>query len=68
MTNEKKHWTIVTANGTRWGVQGDSEQEVKDNFFGIDFGIEIARVEPVRIWSAEVDEELKREKAIWRSR
>ena len=62
MTNEKKHWTIVTAKGTRWGVQGDSEQEVRDNFFGTDWGIVIASVEPVRIWSAEYDEEMRREK------
>ena len=43
-------------------MQGDSEQEVRDNFFGTDWGIEIASVEPVRIWSAEYDEEMRREK------
>ena len=58
----------MTTKGTRWGAQGDSEQDVRDNFFGLVFGIEIAEVQPVRIWSAEYDEGLKREKAIWRSR
>ena len=43
-------------------MQGDSEQEVRDNFFGTDWGIVIASVEPVRIWSAEYDEEMRREK------
>ena len=62
MTNEKKHWTIVTPKGTRWGIEAGSEQEARDNFFGTDFGMEIARVEPVRIWSAEYDEEMRRDK------
>ena len=62
MMNEKKHWTIVTPKGTRWGIQANSEQEARDNFFGIDFGIEIASVEPVRIWSVEYDEEMRRDK------
>ena len=62
MTNEKKHWTIVTAKGTRWAAQGDSEQEVRDNFWGYDLGIEIAQVQPVRLFTYEEEEQLRKEK------
>jgi len=62
MTNEKKHWTIVTANGTRWAAQGDSEQDVRDNFFGECFGIEIAEVQPVRLFTHDEEQQLRREK------
>ena len=62
MTNEKKHWTIVTAKGTRWAAQGDSEQEVRDNFWAYDLGIEIAQVQPVRLFTYEEEEQLRKEK------
>ena len=62
MTNEKRHWTIVTVNGTRWAAQGDSEQDVRDDFFGECLGIEIAEVQPVRLFTYEEEEELRREK------
>jgi len=62
MMNEKKHWTIVTANGTRWAAQGDSEQDVRDNFFGECFGIEIAEVQPVRLFTHDEEQQLRREK------
>ncbi len=62
MTNEKKHWTIVTTKGTRWATQGDNEQDVRDNFFGHCMGIEIAEVQPVRLFTFEEEQELRREK------
>ena len=62
MTNEKKHWTIVTAKGTRWAAQGHSEREVRDNFFGECFGIEIAEVQPVRLFTHDEEQQLRREK------
>ena len=62
MMNEKKHWTIVTANGTRWAAQGDSEQDVRDNFFGECLGIEIAEVQPVRLFTYDEEQQLRREK------
>ena len=68
MTNEKRHWTIVTVKGTRWAAQGDSEQDVRDNFFGECFGVEIAEVQPVRLFTEEEEAEMKREKDEWRSR
>ena len=68
MTNEKRHWTIVTAKGTRWAAQGNSEQEVRDDFFGHSLGIEIAEVQPVRLFTEEEEAEMKRDKDEWRSR
>jgi len=62
MTNEKRHWTIVTVKGTRWAAQGDSEQDVRDNFFGGCFGIKIAEVQPVRLFTFDDEQELRREK------
>lgn len=62
MTNEKKHWTIVTAKGTRWAAQGHSEREVRDNFFGECFNIEIAEVLPVRLFTHEEEQQLRTEK------
>ena len=62
MTNEKRHWTIVTVKGTRWAAQGDSEQDVRDNFFGECLGIEIAEVLPVRLFTFEEEQELRKEK------
>ncbi len=60
--NEKKHWTIVTVNGTRWAAEGDSEQEVRDDFFGESLGIEIEEVQPVRLFTEEEELVLSREK------
>ena len=62
LMNEKKHWTIVTTKGTRWATQGDNEQDVRDNFFGHCMGIEIAEVQPVRLFTFEEEQELRREK------
>ena len=62
MTNEKKHWTIVTKRGTHWAAQGDNEQDVRDNFFGVFVGVEIEEVLPVRLFTHEEEEELRREK------
>jgi len=62
MTNEKRHWTIVTVKGTRWAAQGNNEQEVRDDFFGHCLGIEIAEVQPVRLFTFEEEQELRREK------
>jgi hypothetical protein len=62
MNNEKKHWTIVTKRGTHWAAQGDNEQDVRDNFFGVFAGVEIAEVLPVRLFTHEEEEELRREK------
>jgi len=62
MTNEKRHWTIVTVKGTRWAAQGNNEQEVRDDFFGRFFGVEIAEVQPVRLFTFEEEQELRREK------
>ena len=62
MTNEKKHWTIVTKRGTHWAAQGDNEQDVRDNFFGVFAGVEIEEVLPVRLFTHEEEEELRREK------
>ena len=62
MNNEKKHWTIVTAKGTRWAAQGNNEQAVRDNFFGECFGIKIAEVLPVRLFTFEEEQQLLREK------
>ena len=62
MTNEKKHWTIVTVNGTHWAAQGDSEQEVRGEFFGESLGIEIEEVRPVRLFTEEEELVLRREK------
>ena len=62
LMNEKKHWTIVTAKGTRWAAQGNSEQDVRDNFFGECFKIEIAEVLPVRLFTYDEEQQLRREK------
>jgi hypothetical protein len=62
MNNEKKHWTIVTVKGTRWAAQGNDEQTVRDNFFGGCFGIKIAEVLPVRLFTFEEEQQLRREK------
>jgi hypothetical protein len=62
MTNEKKHWTIVTPKGTRWSIQANSEQEARDNFFGNDWGIKIAEVQPVRLFTFSEELQLRREK------
>ena len=62
MNYEKKHWTIVTAKGTRWAAQGNNEQAVRDNFFGECFGIKIAEVLPVRLFTFEEEQQLCREK------
>ena len=61
MNNEKKHWTIVTVKGTRWAAQGNDEQTVRDNFFGGCFGIKIAEVLPVRLFTFEEEQQLRRE-------
>jgi hypothetical protein len=61
MNNEKKHWTIVTVKGTRWAAQGNNEQTVRDNFFGGCFGIKIAEVLPVRLFTFEEEQQLRRE-------
>ena len=53
MTNEKKHWTIVTPKGTRWAVQAATEKEARENWFGHDFGIQIAEVQPVHSFTKE---------------
>jgi hypothetical protein len=60
--NEKKHWTIVTVNGTHWAAEGTSEQEVRDNFFGESLGVEIEEVQPVRLFTEEEELVLSREK------
>jgi len=62
MNNEKKHWTIVTVKGTRWAAQGNNEQEVRNGFFGGCFGIKIAEVLPVRLFTFEEGQQLRREK------
>ena len=62
MNNEKKHWTIVTVKGTRWAAQGNDEQTVRDNFFGGCFGIKMAEVLPVRLFTFEEEQQLRREK------
>jgi hypothetical protein len=53
MMNEKKHWTIVTPKGTRWAVQATTEKEARENWFGHDFGIQIAEVQPVYSFTKE---------------
>jgi hypothetical protein len=60
--NEKKHWTIVTVNGTHWAAEGTSEQEVRDNFFGESLGVEIEEVQPVRLFTHEEEQQLRTEK------
>ena len=59
---------VTTTSGTRWATTAASFGQVRREFFGKHFGsgMEIEKIERGRLFTPEVDAELKREKDIER--
>ena len=62
--NETTDFIVTTTNGTRWATTAASFGQVRLEFFGEFFGsgMEIEKIERGRLFTREVDAELKREK------
>tara|TARA_B100000953_G_C17928794_1_gene393233 strand:+ start:152 stop:361 length:210 start_codon:yes stop_codon:yes gene_type:complete len=66
--NAQTDFIVTTEGGTMHAETGASMGEVRRKFWGKKIGLKIAKIEKGKLFTAEEEAEMDREKAIWRVR